>query len=697
MRLICSTIFLLLNLTQVNAFEVPITCLSKIENNKACDVCNDTSKLNGEVSKIVNLSNKLITPEVQFNLFKEKAKELQSANFVLKEKMAAMFRTLRDGDLEPTHLRGQKEIDKVAEDFKRLTILSKEANHLQEKFKVCLNNCSAIWKLEILDAIKKVQRLKLALLIGQPILSNKHFEKMFIDMPAKMVDSDEMYPKLEFEKTLNSALFDNLQTVLKKDYAYSRVLELNLSPSEVISQFPLITEDVVKEFVAREVNEKDKNPIACTYVLEFQKYTKKKEYQEVALDVGLFALPFAFGPVGRLGEMSAEFIFAEKLAAWGLRSEEVLGGVKIADIAFQAAFVSNEVRSIVEKFQRCQDLEAAFLTKATDSKLEDLDQCKSELSDKIILSEISSIGLATTTIAPKTINFIRTMTTAKTPGPKTAGLLFQDFGGGKNKMIRAEIKNMMELTKKEKIVGLSNNSVEKKSAIQNFIRQNKLNNESKVTVQIPIEKLPQYQKEIASDTVELLYIPGSEIPFLPNAINKVGHIALRIGNKVYHQTGGSGFKIESFEDFLSKTKKDYKVFGQVMEVSPKEKAVMESYFQKMHEKQLPYSFLVNNCAQAVCKSMKLADFENVSPILAHDPVTTSLQLERSKRVVMKTMYNADKDLSVEELKKATANNRLAFYGIPAVAAGAASVSTYEAVDFVIEYLNQIKESDSKAR
>lgn len=696
MRLICSSIILFQFFKAAYAFEVPKACLGKSEKNNNCEVCSET-RSNDELSKFVNLSNKINTDEVQLSLFKNKAKELQNANYVLKEKMAAMFRTLRDGDAEPTHVRGQKEIDKVYEDFKRLTILSKEANHLQEKFKVCLNNCSATWKLEILEAIKKVQKLKVALLIGQPILSSKHFEKMFLDMPAKMVDSDEFFPKVEFEKTLNSALFDNLQTVLKKDYAYTRVAETTLSPNEIISQFPLISEDVVKEFSTREVNEKDKNPYACAYVLEFKKYTKKKEYQEIALDVGLFALPFALGPAGRLGGLTAEFIFAEKLMAWGLRSEEFLGAVKIADITFQAAFVSNEVRSIVEKIQRCQDLEAAFLTKATDSTLEDLDQCKSELSDKIILSEISSIGLVATTLAPKAINLLKSMTQSKVQNPTTASLLFQDFGGGKNKMIREEIKKMIELTKNEKVVGLSNRSVEKKSAVQNFINQNKLNSESKTVTQIPLEKLPQYQKEIASDTVELLYIPGSEIPFLPNSINKVGHIALRVGNKVYHQTGGSGFKIESFEDFLTKTKKEYKVFGQVMEVSPKEKAVMESYFQKMHDKQLPYSFLVNNCSQAVCKAMKLADFEKVTPILAHDPVTTSLQLERSKRVVMKTMYNADKDLTVEELKRATANNRLTFYGVPAVAAGAASVSTYEAVDFVIEYLNQIKASDSKSR
>ena len=49
-------------------------------------------------------------------------------------------------------------------------------------------------------------------------------------------------------------------------------------------------------------------------------------------------------------------------------------------------------------------------------------------------------------------------------------------------------------------------------------------------------------------------------------------------------------------DSLDQYKKNYKVFGQVMQVSEKEKKVMEIYFQKMYDKQLSYSFLTNNCS-----------------------------------------------------------------------------------------------------
>ena len=44
-----------------------------------------------------------------------------------------MFRTLRDGSVEPTATYGTAEINKVEADFKKLTLLSKESNILQKK------------------------------------------------------------------------------------------------------------------------------------------------------------------------------------------------------------------------------------------------------------------------------------------------------------------------------------------------------------------------------------------------------------------------------------------------------------------------------------------------------------------------------------------------------------------------------------
>ena len=208
---------------------------------------------------------------------------------------------------------------------------------------------------------------------------------------------------------------------------------------------------------------------------------------------------------------------------------------------------------------------------------------------------------------------------------------------------------------------------------------------------IPTAELDRYTKEVGKDSIEFLYIPGADVPHLPKSFNRVGHVAMRIGDKVYHQTGGSGFKIETFDNFINSTKKNYKVYGSVLQVSPKEQEIMKDYFTQMHAKQLPYSFLLNNCSHASCSALKLADVDNITKMAQHDPVLTSTLIKRSERVVMQTAYNIDKDLSPSQLKLATASNRAVFYGVPVLTASGAGYAGVQAVDFVVDYINQIKE------
>lgn len=693
------TLFLL-SASRLQAFEVPVTCKTEIDQT-GCAACAQ-KKSKAELSGLLNLGEKLSLPILQYQQYEKRAKELNAANQVLKNKLASMFRSLRDGKSEPTYDLGMIEVNKVRDDFKRLTILAKEANILQKKFNICLNNCSPVRRLEIVDDLKKIQKLKIAVLISQPILANKEFENMFLNMPDQFVDSEKEFSTDQFQGALKNALFDNLQVILKKNDEYSNFRDdykkpilKTVSPDvmkkyneDLISRYPMISEDIAKEIAVNIDKKPEFNSPDCSIVNQFKKYTTRKEYKELALDVGLFALPFAFGPVGRLGGISAELMFGEKLVQWGLKGEQVANAMRATDFTFQVGLVAHEASGIVDKYKTCQKSEADFLTNSSEIKLNELNQCKKDLSDRIFYSELSSIALATSSIAPKAIKLLKA-TALQPKAPQTVSLLFKDFGGGKNKIIKSEIDKMLDATKAERsaLAEVSNEQINKRAIVEKFEKDNKLTSEKGMPNIIPKDKLAEYQEKIGKDTVELLYIPGSEIPFLPNSVNKVGHIAFRIGDKVYHQTGGSGFKIETFENFLGKTKEKYKVFGQVMQVSEKEKLIMESYFKKMYEKQLPYSFLVNNCSQAVCRAMKLSDFEK-TPALTHDPILTKLKLERSERVVMKTMYNADKDLTVSELKKATLNNRLAFYGIPAAAGASAAIGSYEAVDFVIEYLNQ---------
>lgn len=687
-------------------YDIPKSCKEK-KANVACITCTEKLKNKDGVSTLLSISEKINAPENTYTLFEKKARDFRAVNILTKNRLASMYRSLRDGKKEETYESGILEINNLEQDFIKLTLLSKEANVLQKKFNICLTRCSPSRRLEFLAEIEKVQKLKIALILGSPILANKHFENLMKEMPGPFAENDQLFGKAQFEETLKSALFDNIQTVLSIEDEYAKFESDPEKPifknadqeqikkynANLVNRFPNISEVIVRDLSAREVHVSAHSDNACYFAENFNKYTNKKEYQAIALDIGLIALPLALGPIGGMSGFGVELFFVQRLASWGLKAKEVTSALKAADLSLQGAMVLSSLHSIEQKFNQCQGLEANFIDQASEQKLSELNQCKKDLADSIFLSQLSSISMGATSFTPKAIELLKRLPIPKFKTPETIRLVLIDFGVGNNTMIKKEIQQMIALTKNENknIIKISNEIVDKKSEIELFKAATNHKNDAKTATIITPSQLDNYQKLVAKDSVELLYIPGSDIPFLPNSVNKVGHIAFRIGDKVYHQTGTKGFKVETFDHFLKVTKKEYKVFGQVMQVSEKEKVVMESYFQKMYEKQLPYSMLMNNCTQAVCRAMSLASFEKINPLSKFDPVFANLQLQRSKRVVMKTLYNAEKDLTEKELKKATVNNRLAFYGVPLGAAAAGSTGTYEAVDFFIEYLNQVSQ------
>ncbi|MFA6238444.1 MAG: hypothetical protein WC635_14010 [Bacteriovorax sp.] len=701
--------FFMASISSSLSYEVPAGCESPKKRSKDCSNCRGPESSIVNIEKFSEFTNKVAAPIETLELFTEKANRLRAANLVVKDNLGSLFRTLRDKEKEPTYQSGIKEIGEIEEDFKQLTLLSKEAIQLQRKLNICITNCSAVRKMELNKDIERVQKLKSIILIKQPLLANSSFEEIFTKMSDNDVDKEEFISRDIFEQKLFSALFENLQGILKKENEFERFSDDPQKPyirlnnidhiknynENIIERFPLISESVVLDLSFNEAAKSPPNKCACYLTQRYKSYTSKKDYQEFALDITLFALPFALGPIGRASELSIELILGKRLATYGLKASEASRAIKLTNIAILSSVTASDLSQIANDIKKCKQKEAEFISAATGQKLEGLKECKKELSNKIILTEISAIPLLKTDISQKILSLLKTkssLSSAKTPG--TISLLLKDFGAGKNKIIKTEMDNIVSVVREEKIqiASMSSNTKKMKPEVDQFLKNHQLAADLNRPVQITTSNLSDYQKNIGKDTVELLYIPGADVPHLPNAVKRVGHIALRIGDKVYHQTGGSGFKIETFENFLGVTKKNYKVYGQVIESSEKEKLVMKSYFQKVYEKQLPYSFLVNNCSQSVCRSMGLADIEKINPAAQLDPFLTQRKIARSDRVVMKTAYNTDKDLSDEDLLKATAANRLAFYGIPAAGAATTAGLGVEAVDFVIEYLNQIKET-----
>jgi hypothetical protein len=420
MKSITIILFLLTILNQqVLAFNVPDDCKkSKVSDCVACST--QTSKKVPFSNKIDVLTEPMLTLG-NFAYLEEKVSRLSKVNEALKKSLIPLFRTLRDGTSEPTYKASSEEIKNIKIDFDRLTVLSKETIILQKKFNICLNNCSAMMKLEIQDELTAIQKIKTALFIKQPLLANKAFEERMLSISDSMIDNEQIFSDKIFEKDLKDTLLDNLGKIANRADEYYKFENDEKKPynrkgngpyikeyiGDVSSRFPGVMEDLVKSslYDGGFSDQKTKES-ACFYAEQFKNYSIRKEYKEMAVDTGLFILPLFAGPLGRAGAMGAELAFGERLAVWGVKSIEAKKTLSAASMVFQAGIVGKDLEQLKDLFEECRRSEVVFLSKSDEAQLKEFRDCQKKLGEKIFVSELGLISLGTISISTSAIKFL---------------------------------------------------------------------------------------------------------------------------------------------------------------------------------------------------------------------------------------------------------------------------------------------------
>lgn len=149
-------------------------------------------------------------------------------------------------------------------------------------------------------------------------------------------------------------------------------------------------------------------------------------------------------------------------------------------------------------------------------------------------------------------------------------------------------------------------------------------------LEITLEALHSYIEMIGKDTVEILYIP--DFP-------ELGHLALRVGDEVYSMIGH--FTYDSFNWYIRRySKMQSRIYGLVFQVSKEELLGVKSYLKKRMDSVIPYSFFRNNCSHNACRPLKENGIINIPDILQLDPFLVAIFAARSKRMILKTVYNA---------------------------------------------------------
>ncbi len=415
-------------ISQCLAYQLPSEC-EESHLSKDCSTCSVGGAYRpheGTVKKFSNSLNVLSS----FSFLESEVEKLAKVNNALKKNLVPLFRTLRDGDKEPSYKESRAKIAEIKTDFDKLTVLSRESLRLQKKFDICITNCSAARRLEISDELSRVQKMKAALFMAQPILGNKVFEERMSEMDEKMISEESLFSNDVFEKDLKEALFANLNKLDQRDTEFFRFQNDGKKPyrpeahqlyvkeyiEEASTRFPGIMEDLVKSsyYEGAYSNPATKGS-ACLFARQFKDYSDRKEYKEMAVDAGLFVLPLMTGPIGRGGALGIELMFGERLALWGLRAGEARKTLNAASLVFQAGTVASDLDRLKALAEECKSSEVRFLNRSNEDQLQEFRNCQKKLSDKIFMTELSLVSAATTSLSASALKFLGQIPKARQP------------------------------------------------------------------------------------------------------------------------------------------------------------------------------------------------------------------------------------------------------------------------------------------
>lgn len=411
-------LFTLIYNQQILAFDLPLECKNSLSTD--CSECSTQSPSKDFTNKI----DKLTVPMNMignYSFLKEKVLNLSKVNETLKKELTALSQAIGRGTSGTSDKGPIDEINNIKSDFERLTVLSREAIILQRKFNICINNCSPLQKIEIEDELKKIRKIKASIFIKQPILANKAFEERMKNINDSMIDNDLFFPANVFEKDLANALADNLEKIetRSKEYSQFQKDEKNINENKddnfnlkkyldnMTSHFPGIMEDVVNNsFYDGAFSHHKTNFSACFCAELFKKYSDRKEYKEIAIDAGLFIIPFFAGPLGEASALGIGRLFDQRLAAWTIKSLSSEKVINAGSTIFQAGLIGAEFSKVREMSESCRKIELEFLSKSDDEKLKKLRDCQKNLGEKVFADELGLMLLGSTNISLSAIKFL---------------------------------------------------------------------------------------------------------------------------------------------------------------------------------------------------------------------------------------------------------------------------------------------------
>lgn len=348
-----------------------------------CEAC----KIESNLSDIGDVAYKSAAVD-RYRSLRRDANLIRNTNAIKFEEHSQYFRELRD---KQTSKKTEEFLEKFTADLNALSEAVTGLTSLAQS----LTKIPPQMRVEFEDKVRSLQKIKIGLLLKQPLLADSKIRNF---LQAKAAKQDfEAVPADEALRLAQQALQTNVLYLQNEHRELTDFLDDDKKPeitgrleedsknynrylANLPQKFPEAAENLVlyKSSHVESLNEYEKRDY-CQY--ETALYDKKKWQSRIKFtaDAALVGASFAAGPLGR-GLALATGLGRAKLLEWGISA------------ASETYLISSSFADYNNSLNICKGQFATFTQEPNPTALRNLSDCQDQLSSQLISSSIASAG-----------------------------------------------------------------------------------------------------------------------------------------------------------------------------------------------------------------------------------------------------------------------------------------------------------------
>ncbi|WP_372655964.1 hypothetical protein, partial [Halobacteriovorax sp.] len=316
-----------------------------------------------------------------------------------------MLRYLRDDYVDASSSREwyEQEFIQIENDYKSLQRILREIDIYSKKLSMCYRVCSPSMQVDNEDKLRRLQRVKLALLSKRPILASKNIENIILsdkksekDFRKALVETYSSYLGSAQDKISelqqrfgNEERSYNFAKDSREEVREKRLLEFFKSLEGEIALDNMSSSILSELDWEQELENSEDSELACHFYKKNKDYIYKENLKDIGTEIGLVAAPFLAGPAFRLGVWGLK---GTRLLKWGMREELYASVVKATAGASSTSLFVKDSLNLSNKRKECSNKLNQFMGTSNAVHYQKFIECNQDYNtDLLILAAETSL------------------------------------------------------------------------------------------------------------------------------------------------------------------------------------------------------------------------------------------------------------------------------------------------------------------